>query len=469
MSSSARVLPRDTAAEESVIGGVLFHGRALLEVADLLRPEDFYDPRHEAIWAAMLALHAATPPVLVDLVTVAAQLRLMGTMPLLNASGGEAYLVELVNKAGSAAGLVAHARLVSAAATKRRLVLVGQALIEQGSDPEIDAHAHLEAAQRAIFEASSRSQRKPYRAAGDVLREAVTRLEQRATLRQEVTGVPTGFYELDRMTAGLHGGHLVVIAARPGMGKTAFALGCVEHAAVQHRIPALLFSLEMNDHELIERSLSSQGSVDGTHIRTGRLDRRDWAGIASAARRLGSAPLWVDDTASLTLMDIRTKVRRWRSDPAIFPPGAPLRGLVVVDYLQLIAPSEARGRSTNREQEISEISRGLKQLAKEIGLPVVALSQLNRAVEARVDKRPLPSDLRESGAIEQDADVIVLLYRDEVYDPETPEPGVAEVIVGKQRGGPIGTVKLLYRKQFTRFDNLSPRDVADHVVPSVAS
>lgn len=459
-------LPRNLDAEAGVIGALLFDGRAVLQVADSLGAGDFYDAKHEAIYAAMLALEARAVPI--DLVTVGAELQAQGTIQRLVAVGGEAYLVELANRASTAANIAHHARLVRAVALKRAIVLAAQRMIQNGTDPSVEADEHLEQAQRDLFAVASRSTRRPYKRVDEVLHRTIASLEQRVKEKRAITGVPTGFHELDEYTAGLQPRDLVVVAGRPAMGKTAFALGCAHHAAVDQKIPVLVFSLEMGDQQLVERALCSDGRIDSHQFRRGLLEQQDWRGVHRSARRLGAAPMWIDESPSPSVMEIRTKVMRWRSDPSVFGSGAPGHGLVVIDYLQLISPSEGRGRNDNREQQISEISRGLKALAKETGLAVMALSQLNRSVEARVDKRPLPSDLRESGAIEQDADAVLLLYRDEVYDRDTPDKGIAEVIIGKQRNGPTGTARLAFLQPYTRFENLSQR-TAEHLYPPAAA
>ena len=269
-----------------------------------------------------------------------------------------------------------------------------------------------------------------------------------------MTGVATDYLKFDEMTAGFQPGDLVIIAARPSMGKTAFAMNCAQNAALNHGIPTLVFSLEMSKESLIERVLCSEARVESQKLRSGFLETRDWIGITKAAGRIAEAPMWIDDSGAPSLMEIRAKCRRWRSDSAVFPQGIEQLGLVVVDYLQLVHGTP-QGREQNREREISEISRGFKALAKELKVPVVALSQLNRSVESRADKRPMASDLRESGAIEQDADVICFIYRDEFYNKETADKGVAEIIIGKQRNGPTGTARLNFQSQYTRFENLA--------------
>jgi replicative DNA helicase len=453
---SGRQLPRSGEAEEAVIGGVLFAGRALSSVSDLLVPEDFYDMRHECIFAAMLAIDTRGQPV--DLVTVDEEMRRAGTMARLQASGGAAYLSDLSNRVATAANIEHHARIVRAASIKRRLIAVAEGVIADGLDPEVEATEQLERAQRAVFEVATRSSARGAKSLHQVLQQSLAALEHRFRNRQAVTGIPTGFAELDELTTGLQPQNLVIVAARPSMGKTAFAMACAQHAALDRRIPAYVFSLEMAEQELGDRVLASEGRVDAQALRTGYLETAHWARLGKCVPRMADAPMWIDENPAPTLMDVRTRVRRWRADPKVFAGGDRAPGLVVLDYLQLVSPSAGRNkREQTREREISEISRGLKQLAKETGCTVLALSQLNRSLEARADKRPMLSDLRESGAIEQDADLVLFIYRDEVYNANTDAKGVAEILIGKQRNGPTGCARLAFLREYTRFENLSHR------------
>ncbi|MFO0574949.1 MAG: replicative DNA helicase [Polyangia bacterium] len=452
MPTGGRVPPSSRDAEESVIGGVLFSGRAITLVADLLIPDDFYDIKHEAIFAAMLELDQRSQPI--DLITVAEQMRASGTLSKLAAVGSEAFLAELANKVATVENIVHHAGIVRSMSTKRRLIRASSSIAEKGYNPDLEADKYIDQAQQAVFEISSRSNRQSYEAVRKVLHTAIKALEQRFSRKEAITGVGTDYTKFDEMTAGMQPGDLIIIAARPSMGKTSFVMNCAQNAALNHNVPTLVFSLEMSKESLIERVLCCEARIDAQKLRTGMLETRDWINITKAASRVAEAPMWIDDGGSPTLMEIRSKCRRWRSDSSIFPKGIEQHGLVVIDYLQLVHGSSA-GASESREREISEISRGLKALAKELRVPVVALSQLNRSVESRADKRPMPSDLRESGAIEQDADLICFIYRDEVYNKETPDRGVAEIIIGKQRNGPTGTVRLAFFNQYTRFENLA--------------
>jgi replicative DNA helicase len=446
------VLPHSDDAEESVIGGILFSGRAITAVADLIDPPDFYDAKHEAIYAAMVELDQRSKPI--DLITVAEEMRRAGSFTKLAAVGSEAFLADLANKTASVENIAQHARIVRSKSTARRLILAAADIVDSGYSDQIEVDEYIDQAQSKVFEIQSRSNRQSYEPVRKVLHGAIKALEARFHRKQAVTGVPSGYVQFDELTAGLQPGDLVIIAARPSMGKTAFVMNCVQNAALNSRVPSLVFSLEMSKESLIERVLCSEARVESQKLRSGFLDSRDWIHITKAASHIAEAPLWIDDGGAPTLMEIRAKCRRWRSDPSIFPDGLSQMGLVVIDYLQLIHGS-SQGRDHSREREISEISRGLKALAKELKVPVVALSQLNRSVESRADKRPMSSDLRESGAIEQDADLICFIYRDVVYNKDSPDKDVAEIIIGKQRNGPTGTVRLAFHNQYTRFENLA--------------
>jgi replicative DNA helicase len=451
-----RVLPQNQEAEEAVVGGLLFSGRALNLVAEFLQPEDFYHPALRAIYEAMLELDSQSRPI--DLITVAEQMRKSDTLGKLKAYGGEAYLAELSSKVTTVENISHHGHLVRDKATARQLIEAASKILEKGYAEQSEVDKYLDEAQQVVFAISNRSIRQSYESVRKVLHTAIKALEQRYHRKEAITGVPTGYTKFDEMTAGLQPGDLIIIAARPSMGKTAFVMNCAQNAALDHGAPILIFSLEMSKESLIERVLCSEARVDSQRLRGGFLETRDWINITKAASRISESSIWIDDSGSPTLMEIRAKCRRWRSDPAIFKSNtgqerAPI-GMVVVDYLQLIQ-GRPMGKEQSREREISEISRGLKALAKELGVPVVALSQLNRSVEQRADKRPMASDLRESGAIEQDADLICFIYRDEVYNKETPDRGIAEIIIGKQRNGPTGTVRLAFLNQYTRFENLA--------------
>ena len=456
--------PHSVEAEESVVGGILVHARKFNDVAEFLVPDDFYHPALRAIYEAMLELDAASKPI--DSLTVVEQMRALETFDKLRAFNGADYLTELMAKVVTVENIGYHARIIRGKATARRLVEACREISARGYGEYGDVDEYIDTAEREIFEIAQRSQKQSFEKIKDVLHTTIRNLEKRYEKKQAVTGVPSGYHKLDSMTAGLQPGDLIIIAARPSMGKTSFVMNMVVNAAMQkrrepdgkerHPFPALVFSLEMSKESLCERLLCSEARVDSMKLRGGFLETKDWIRITTAAGNLSEAPILIDDSGSPTLLEIRAKARRWRSDTGLFYAGAEQMGCVVIDYLQLI-----QGRATkddNRQREISEISRGLKALAKELRCPVIALSQLNRSLESRADKRPMLSDLRESGAIEQDADVIAFIYRDVVYSKDEckeEDRNVAEIIIGKQRNGPTGAVRLAFKGEFTRFENLA--------------
>jgi replicative DNA helicase len=453
--------PHSLEAEESVIGGILVHARKFNDVAEFLVPDDFYHPALRAIYEAMVELDAASKPI--DALTVAEQMRAMETIEKLRAFNGADYLTELMAKVVTAENIAYHARIIRGKATARRLVEACREIAARGYGEYGDVDEYIDTAEREIFQIAQRAQRQSFEPIKTILYTTIKNLEKRYERKAAVTGVPSGYHKLDTMTAGLQPGDLIVIAARPSMGKTSFVMNMVLNAAMakdpatgRHPFPALVFSLEMSKESLCERLLCSEARVDSMKLRGGFLETKDWIRITTAAGKLAEAPILIDDSGSPTLLEIRAKSRRWRSDQNLFSGGAEQMGLIVIDYLQLI-----QGRASkddNRQKEIAEISRGLKALAKELRVPILALSQLNRSLESRADKRPMMSDLRESGAIEQDADVIAFIYRDEVYSKDQckdEDKGIAEIIIGKQRNGPTGVVRLAFLNMYTRFENLA--------------
>ena len=445
--------PQSQEAEESVIGGILVHPRTFNDVAEFLTPEDFYHPALRAIFESMTELERTSKPI--DALTVAEQMRASESFDKLRAFNGADYLTELMAKVVTVENIGYHGRIVRGKATARRLVQAASEIAARGYGEYGEVDDYIDEAQREIFEIAQRSIKSSYEHIKPVLKTTIAALEKRYDRKQAITGVPTSYHKLDAMTAGFQPGELIIIAARPSMGKTSLVMNAVQNSAVEHKVPALVFSLEMSKESLCERLLCSQARVDSTKLRGGFLETRDWVQITKAASEISEAPIFIDDTGSPTLLEIRAKARRWRANPNVFKTSDQL-GILVIDYLQLI-----QGRASkddNRQREIAEISRGLKALAKELKIPVVALSQLNRSLESRADKRPMMSDLRESGAIEQDADVIAFIYRDEVYSKDQckdEDKGVAEIIIGKQRNGPTGTVRLAFLNQYTRFENLA--------------
>ena len=446
-----RVPPHSVEAEQSVLGGLLLDNLAWDRAADLLTDSDFYRHEHKLIFAAVGALINAAKPA--DVITVFEQLQALGKA---EDCGGLAYLNALAQSVPSAANMRRYAEIVRERAILRKLIAASDEIATTAFNPQGRPVTQiLDEAEGKIFkigEEGSR-QRQGFQSMDKLVVALLDRVnELHENGAEEVTGVRTGFYDLDRMTAGLQKGDLIVLAARPSMGKTAFALNIAEHVAVAEGLPVLVFSMEMGAAQLALRMVGSLGRIDQSGLRTGRLSDQDWERLADAVDRLRNVSVFIDETPALNSSELRARARRMARQF-----GGTL-GLIVVDYLQLMS-GNGGGSDENRATEIGEISRGLKALAKELQCPVIALSQLNRSVETRNDKRPMMSDLRESGAIEQDADVIMFIYRDEYYNKDSKEPGVAEIVIGKQRNGPVGTVKLTFLKPLTKFDNLAPGSI----------
>ncbi|MFH0899745.1 MAG: replicative DNA helicase [Pseudomonadota bacterium] len=448
-----RVPPHNFDAERSVLGGVLLRNESLNSI-DWLAPEDFYDPKHREVFAALRTLEAHSKPI--DPVTIEEQLAQSGK---LSAVGGLSFLSELVSVVPTADNIEAYAEIVGDKAAARRLIAVASEIAARGFGEYGEIRDYLDEAEKLIFEAARSRDRGGPVAIKDLLRGFLNSLDARLNAGGGITGVPTGFTGIDQMTAGLQPSDLIIVAARPGMGKTSFALSVAQNASLlPDGFPAIVFSLEMAALQLTERMLCSEAQIDASLLRRGQLQRTDVINLLAAADVLSNAPVMIDDTAGLSIGELRARCRRWRAKRELFAKHE--FGLIVVDYLQLMK-GQPGYKHSNREQEISEISRGLKALAKELGCPVVALSQLRRQCEERPDKRPMLSDLRESGAIEQDADVIMFIYREEFSAKDkTPEElrGIAEVIIGKQRNGPTGKVDLVFLGRHTRFENLSRRE-----------
>jgi replicative DNA helicase len=443
-----RIPPHSIEAEQSVLGGLLLDNTAWDRAADLLAESDFYRFEHRNIYAAIASLVNATKPA--DVITVFEQLQSLGKA---DECGGLVYLNSLAQSVPSAANLRRYAEIVRERAVLRKLVSASDDIATSAFNTQGRAVSEiLDDAEAKIFkigEEGSRS-RQGFQTMDSLvvqLLDRVTELHENGA--EEVTGVRTGYFDLDRMTAGFQPGDLIVLAARPSMGKTALALNIAEHVAVNEGLPVVVFSMEMGASQLALRLVGSLGRIDQQHLRTGALKDDEWGRLTEAIEKLGSVSMFIDESPALTPSELRARARRQARQCGKL-------GLIVVDYLQLMSGSTG-SNDENRATVIGEISRGLKSLAKELQCPVIALSQLNRSVESRTDKRPMMSDLRESGAIEQDADVIMFIYRDEYYTKEAcKEPGVAEIIIGKQRNGPTGTVKLTFLKPLTKFDNLAP-------------
>ena len=439
-----RVPPQAQEAEQSVLGGLLVDSRKWDAVAEAVRAEDFYTRAHREIFTAIHALHGSSQAV--DVVTTSEWLKNNGT---LEPAGGLAYLGELANRTPGTTNLKAYAQIVRERSILRSLIAAASDISEKAYQPEgLDINALLDHAEKAVFEISDADRRGSFgfKAIQGLLSQAVDRIEELFQSKGGVTGVASGFHDLDALTSGLQDADLVVIAGRPSMGKTSLAMNLAENAAVGSKLPVAVFSMEMPGHQLAMRMLASLGRINAHRVRTGQLQPEDWPRLTSAMGLLDEAPIFVDDTPALTPMELRSRIRRLVREHGDI-------GLVIVDYLQLMQTGD---NSENRAVEVANITRSLKVIAKESGVPVVVLSQLNRGLEQRPNKRPIMSDLRESGAIEQDADLILFIYRDEVYNEDSPEKGTAEIIVAKQRNGPTGTVRLTFLGEYTRFESYTP-------------
>ena len=437
----AKIPPHDIDAEQAVLGSMLTDREAVNTAIEVLKEDAFYRDDHKAIYQAIVNLYNKSEPI--DIITLKDELESMGKFEQV---GGFDYLASLPDKVPTTANVQKYIKIVEEKSILRNLIKTANEIIELGYDPAEDVEDIMDGAEKRIFDLMQSKNQKGYTPIKDVLVESFTKLEELYNRKQHITGVPTGFAELDYKTAGLHGSELILIAARPAMGKTAFALNLATNAALRGNAPVAIFSLEMSKDQLVNRILCSEAMVDSNKVRTGKLGEDDWVKLAGAIGPLSEAEIYIDDTPGISVTEIRTKCRKLSIDKGI--------GLVVIDYLQLVQGSKRAG---SREQEIAEISRSLKILAKEINVPVIALSQLSRAVEQRPDHRPMLSDLRESGSIEQDADIVMFLYRDDYYNKESEKKDIAEVIIAKQRGGQTGTVELLWMGQYTKFVNLERR------------
>lgn len=445
--SGSRIPPQNLEAEQSVLGSILLKEQVFGTVLEILKPTDFYRKSHQIIYEAMIDLFDRNDPH--DLLTVT---NLLKDANQLEEIGGAAYLASLTSIVPVTANINSYAKIVRQKSILRRLIEVNTDIASRCYEEQGDIDLLVDQAEQAIFEIAGTKSDQNFTPIKQIVPGAFKTVEQLYKRKELITGVPTGYHEIDKMTAGLQPSDLIILAARPSMGKTSFAMNIAQNAAIEGKIGTAVFSLEMSKEQLVMRLLSSVGRIDSQRIRTGKLQDQDWPKLSRAVGMLTEAPIYIDDTPAISVLEMRAKVRRLAAQYDI--------GLIIVDYLQLM-----RGRSSteNRTQEISEISRSLKALAKEHKIPVIALSQLNRGLESRTDKRPMMSDLRESGAIEQDADVISFIYRDEVYNKaeDNPNKGIAEIIIGKQRNGPTGTVKLTFLNSFTMFENLSTYDSAD--------
>lgn len=445
--SSHKMPPQNTEAEQSVLGGILIENGAIHKVMEILTPDDFYRDSHKKIFNSLLDLSERDEPA--DLITLTHELR---KKDKLDSIGGASYVASLIDSIPTAANIEYYARIVKEKAILRKLIEAATDIVTQSYADRQDVEGLLDEAERAIFQIAENRVRPSFYHIREIVKSSFKTLEKLFEKKEMITGIPSGFKSLDHYTAGFQPSDLIIVAGRPSMGKTAICLNMAQYAAIEKRVPVAIFSLEMSKEQLVLRMLCSEAQVEGTRIRTGFLSESDWPKLTLAAGNLSDASIFIDDTPALTILELRAKARRLTGEHGL--------GLLIVDYLQLM-----RGRTMveSRQQEISEISRSLKALAKELNIPVIAVSQLSRRSESREDKRPQMSDLRESGAIEQDADLILFIYRDEVYNrsEDNPNRGKAEVIIGKQRNGPTGKVDMTFLDKFTAFKDLytgSPGD-----------
>ena len=434
-----KIPPNDVESEQAVIGSMLTDKEAVSAAIEVLKPEDFYREDNRTISKAILNLYGRSEPI--DIITLKSELSSMGKF---EAVGGLEYIAELPDKVPTTANVEQYIKIVEEKSVLRNLIKTANEIITLGYDQTQEVDGIIDGAEKKIFEVMQKKNQKGYTPIKDILVETFTELEQLYNQKQRITGIPTGFSDLDFRTSGLHNSDLILVAARPAMGKSAFALNIATNAAVRAKVPVAIFSLEMSKEQMTSRILCSEAMVDSNKVRTGKIDDEEWSKLAAASGELSEANIYIDDTPGISIMEIRAKCRKMKIEKNI--------GLVVIDYLQLVQGSGKRGGS--REQEIAEISRSLKILAKEINVPVIALSQLSRAPEQRPDHRPMLSDLRESGSIEQDADIVMFLYRDDYYNEDSEKKNIAEVILAKHRAGSTGTVELLWLGNYTKFANI---------------
>ena len=442
---SHKLPPQNIEAEQSILGGILIENKAINKVMEILTDDDFYRDAHRKIYNAIINLSERDEPA--DLITLTNELR---KMDQLDSIGGASYLASIIDSVPTAANIEYYAKIVKEKSILRRLIQTSTEIITQSYEDQGDVEGFLDEAERAIFEISEKRVKPSFYFIRDIVKDSFKTIEKLYEKKELVTGVPSGFKELDQRTAGFQPSDLIIVAGRPSMGKTAFCLNAVQYAAIEKGIPVAIFSLEMSKEQLVIRMLCSEARVEGTRLRTGYLSESDWPKLTLAAGNLSDAPIYIDDTASLSILELRAKARRLNAEHGL--------GILIIDYLQLM---RGRWKAESRQQEISEISRSLKALAKELHIPVIAVSQLSRKTEERRDFRPQLSDLRESGAIEQDADLILFLYRDELYNrsEDNPNRGKAELIIGKQRNGPTGKIELAFLDKFTTFKELYKGEV----------
>jgi len=436
-----RIPPQNIEAEQAVLGAMLIKKEAISEVVTILIGTDFYRDAHRIIFDAMLELFNKNEAV--DLITITEQLR---KNEQLDKVGGIAYVTSLANSVPTAANIEYHAKIVKEKGQLRHLINSATAIAGMGYEDNENVIDVMDKAEKMILEVAARRGGGDFTPIKNILLDTFSKIEVLYASKGGITGTPTGFKDLDKLTSGLQPSDLILVAARPSMGKTAFTLNLATHIAVREKKAVAFFSLEMSKEQLVQRMLCSEGAIDSQRLRIGELDDKDWGKLISAADRLSTAPIFIDDTAGITVMELRSKARRLKTEYDL--------KLIVIDYLQLMQGSSSKG-GDNRQQEISEISRSLKALARELNVPVIALSQLSRSVESRQVKKPMLSDLRESGSLEQDADIVMFLYREDYYDPDTENKNITDVIIAKHRNGPVDTIQLFFHKQFTKFADLS--------------
>ncbi len=442
-SISGRVPPNSLESEQALLGGVLLDNEALNTALEILQADDFYKKAHELIWQAMLAISERHEPI--DVVTLSSELQ---ARDCIENVGGVDYLSYLIDAVPTSANSQYYARLIKEMSLRRRLIHEAGQIVEEAMSTRGNIDGFIDSVEQRIFQVSEARINPSFSRVGEIVKDSIKHVEHLYMNKGQLTGVPSGFYDLDEMTSGFQSSDLIILAGRPSMGKTSLALSIARHVGVDCVKRVAVFSLEMSKEQIVLRLLCSEARVSNSLVRSGNLGESDFPKLVEAASKIAQADIYVDDTPAISVLEMRAKARRLHKE-------SPL-SMIVVDYLQLMRGS-ARSQE-RREQEISEISSSLKALAKELRIPVIALSQLNRAVETRQDKRPVMADLRESGAIEQDADIIGFVYRDEVYHPETPDKGVAEFIIGKHRNGPVGTVRLSFQGEYTLFENLAEED-----------
>lgn len=437
-----RVPPQNVEAEQSVLGAMMIEREAISKVSEILHPDDFYREAHRLIYNAMMELFNKNEAV--DLVTVVEVLR---RDEKLEAAGGIAYVSALANSVPTAANVTYHARIVEEKALLRQLINTATHVAGMGYEANEEVTVIMDKAEKMILEVASRKAGQEFASIKNIIFDVFDKVSELYSSRGGITGLPTGFKDLDKLTSGLQPSDLILIAARPSMGKTAFVLNIAQNIAIKEKKAVAFFSLEMSKEQLVQRMLCAEAPIDAQRLRIGELENSDWDKLVRAADRLAAAPIFIDDTAGITVMEMRSKARRLKIEHDL--------QLIIIDYLQLMQGSSGSSKNENRQQEISEISRSLKALARELKVPVIALSQLSRGVESRQVKKPMLSDLRESGSLEQDADIVAFIYREDYYEPETERKNITDIIVAKHRNGPVDSVQLFFHKQFTKFSDLS--------------